>query len=163
MIKLDLNELLRDKIGTSTLLQIIFVAFFFLSPGLMALAYLDKELLIELGELKLAVLSFGLSVLLIILAGLAAVSPRSLYIAFTQNPAAINRNILSIGTLIWAYLFVLIIPALNYFIVKMFPLLGEFSDNTQLGFTYLILLFFCIFVFVKQMLAMLKEVRMTNG
>jgi hypothetical protein len=145
MIKFDLNKLLKDSSATSRLLLILFLSLFFLSPGLMALAYLDMNLFVELSEFKLILLSFGLSVLLVVLAAVYAISPRSVHVVIYQNPSAIIRYIISFGTMTWAYLFVLIIPAFIHYNAEYMPWLENLSYNMKLAAMYLIFLFFGIF------------------
>ncbi|WP_376869227.1 hypothetical protein AB5G97_02060 [Aeromonas veronii] len=141
-ITFDLNKFLEDKATIFRLVVLSLVSIIYIAPGLLMIFYFDPELLVKLSELKLFVFSAAISLPLHILAAvLIMCSPRT-QIEVLQDPSKLR----GLGALIWAVVWVFLIPWLSTLNAWLYPSIGELTEKYQLIIAYLMSLAFFMVV-----------------
>ena len=141
-IKFDLNRFLEDKATILRLVVLFLISIIYIAPGLLMIVYFDLELLVKLSEIKLFVLSAAISLPLHILAAVLIMCSPGTQIEGLQDPSKLKGVVLSTGSLIWAVVWVFLIPWLSTLNAWLYPGIGELTEKYQLIIAYLMSLAF---------------------
>lgn len=145
-IKFDLNKFLEDKATIFRLVVLFLVSIIYIAPGLLMIFYFDPELLVKLSELKLFVFSAAISLPLHILAAVLIMCSPGTQVEVLQDPSKLRGVVLSLGALIWAVVWVFLIPWLSTLNAWLYPSIGELTEKYQLIIAYLMSLAFFMVV-----------------
>lgn len=145
-MKFDLNRFLEDKNSIFRLMVLFVLIAIYIAPGVLIVAYVQPDLLVELSEIKLFFLCAAISLPLHFLATLLIIAPRPTLVEIAKDPSLIRKYVLSVGALVWAVLLLLIIPAVAEFIGHLYPSFSELNIRYQLLYTYLIFIGYCVMV-----------------
>ncbi|MEL3914364.1 hypothetical protein [Aeromonas caviae] len=145
-INFDLNKFLEDKATIFRLAVIFLVSIIYIAPGLLMIIYFDSELLVKLSEMKLFVFSAVISLPLHILAVVLIMCSPGTQIEVLQDPSKLSGIVLGFGALIWAVVWVFLIPWLSTLNAWLYPSIGELTEKNQLIIAYLMSLAFFMVV-----------------
>ncbi|TPG84751.1 hypothetical protein EAH74_12045 [Pseudomonas mandelii] len=139
-INFDVNSFLSDKtlVVRFALGVLLFVAF--MSPGLIMIYLFSPTLLTDLSDLKLIIVSAGISIPLHLLALALLISSSATQLSIIEDPSQFRACSIGIGAMFWAVLWVFLLLAFTKLLGFLCPSFKELAQNQQIISSYVIAL-----------------------